>query len=61
MAFLGYLAVYPGIDKYREHTWVHLKALFTVKNRPEYEGEGPVLQVKEMVLTGAIKEPAGFQ
>jgi uncharacterized membrane protein YcgQ (UPF0703/DUF1980 family) len=61
MAFLGYLASYPGIANYKDHAWVHLKALFTVKNRPEYEGSGPVLEVREMTLTGEIKEPAGFQ
>ena len=60
MAFLGYLSVYKGIDNYREGAWVHIKALFTVKERPEYDGEGPVLEVREMTLTGAIREPAGF-
>ncbi len=60
MAFLGYLAHYKDIDKYRNGEWVHLKARFEVKNRPEYEGEGPVLEVLSMALTGEIKEPAGF-
>lgn len=60
MAFLGYLAVYKGIDGFKEGAWVHLKAKFTVQNRPEYEGSGPVLEVTDMALTGAIKEPAGF-
>ncbi len=60
MAFLGYLAVYKGIDRFKEGQWVHLKAKFTVKKRPEYEGEGPVLEVTDMAVTGPIREPAGF-
>lgn len=60
MAFLGYLAYYKDIDKYKNGEWVHLKARFDIKNRPEYEGEGPFLTVLSMVLTGEIKEPAGF-
>ena len=60
MAFLGYLAHYKDIDKYKNGEWVHLKAKFSVQDRPEYEGEGPVLEVISMVITGEIKEPAGF-
>ena len=48
------------IDKYKNGEWVHLKAKFSVQDRPEYEGEGPVLEVISMVITGEIKEPAGF-
>ncbi|MDO4961032.1 MAG: GTP-binding protein [Eubacteriales bacterium] len=60
MAFLGYLARYDGIDKYQAGSWVHLKAKFKIEPRSEYEGEGPVLDVISMALTGEIKEPAGF-
>lgn len=60
MAFLGYLAHYKDIDKYKNGEWVHLKAKFSVQDRPEYEGEGPVLEVISMLITGEIKEPVGF-
>lgn len=60
MTFLGYLAYYKDIDSYKNGQWVHIKAKFELKNRPEYDGEGPVLSVISMALTGEIKEPAGF-
>ncbi|MBQ2040744.1 MAG: GTPase [Lachnospiraceae bacterium] len=60
MTFLGYLAYYKGIDAFRDGAWVRIKAQFEVRNRKEYDGEGPFLMVQSMSLTGPISEPAGF-
>jgi len=60
MTFLGYLAYYKGIDAFRDGAWVRIKAQFEIRNRKEYDGEGPFLMVQSMSLTGPISEPAGF-
>lgn len=60
MTFLGYLSYYRELDAYSDGAWVHLKAKFELRNRKEYEGEGPFLMVQSMSLTGPITEPAGF-
>ncbi len=60
MAFLGYLSSYKNLDAFRDGAWVKLKARFTMRERDEYEGRGPFLEVETMSLTGPIKEPAGF-
>lgn len=60
MTFLGYLAYYKDLDAYKDGSWVRLRATFEIRNRKEYEGEGPFLMVQSMSLTGPIQEPAGF-
>ena len=60
MTFLGYLAYYKDLDAYQDGAWVRIRADFEVRDRKEYEGEGPFLMVRSMSLTGPIAEPAGF-
>ena len=60
MQFLGYLAHYDGISAYRDHDFVKVTARVDVKEMPEYEGPGPVLEVLSLAHTAEIKDPVGF-
>ena len=60
MSFIGFLAHYDGISAYEDESWVKLTAEMKLVNRPEYEGEGPFLEVIRMAHTGEIKDPVGF-
>lgn len=60
MTFIGFMAHYKGIGAYPDGTWVKLTARVDVKNLPEYEGEGPFLEVLDIAHTGEISEPVTF-
>lgn len=60
MTFIGFMAHYAGLASFQNHAWVKLTAKMQVKNLPEYQGEGPFLEVQSMALTSEIKEPVGF-
>lgn len=60
MSFLGFMAHYRGISAYPDGTWVKLTARVDVKNLPEYEGEGPFLEVLSIAHTGEISDPVTF-
>ena len=60
MAFLGYMAHYDKISAFADESWIRLTARMEMKELPQYEGEGPFLEVLKIAHTGEIKEPAGF-
>ena len=60
MQFIGYLAHYDGIEAFRDHDFVKVTARVEVKEMPEYEGPGPVLEVLSLVHTAEVKDPVGF-
>lgn len=60
MRFIGYLAHFDGIDKYKNKDWVHLVARVIMKDCTEYQGEGPFLEVESMEKAEMIKEPAAL-
>lgn len=60
MTFIGFVAHYKGISAFESHSWVKVRAKMDVKERPEYQGEGPFLEVESLAHTGEIKEPVGF-
>lgn len=60
MTFIGFMAHYKGISAYPDGTWVKLTARVDIKNLPEYEGEGPFLEVIKIAHTGEISEPVTF-
>ena len=60
MSFIGFLAHYEEISAFKDGSWVKLTAEMKLLDRPEYEGEGPFLEVLKIAHTGEIKEPVGF-
>ena len=62
MSFLGFVAKgEPAmIAPYQTRDWVKLTAVVELEERPEYNGEGPVLQVQSIVRTGAIEDTVTF-
>lgn len=57
MAFLGYACKYEGCRNLAERSWVKVTATVKIEYFDDYEGEGPVLYVKEAVATGEPKNP----
>lgn len=60
MSFIGFLAHSKELDAFPDESWVKLTAVMKIADRPEYEGEGPFLEVVKMAHTGEIKDPVGF-
>lgn len=60
MSFIGFLAHSRELSAYNDEDWVKLTAIMKMEDRPEYEGEGPFLEVIKMAHTGEIKDPVGF-
>lgn len=60
MTFIGFLAHSAALSSFANHAWVKLRAKVEVRERREYGGEGPFLEVESMALTGEIEEPVGF-
>ena len=60
MTFIGFVAYYENIRKFKDGTFVHLKAAFDMMEREEYEGEGPYLRVTEIEACEEIKDPVTF-
>ena len=60
MTFIGFVAHYENIRKFKDGTFVHLKAKFDMAFRNEYEGEGPYLKVVEIEPCEEIKDPVTF-
>lgn len=60
MTFLGFVAHYESIRKFKDGSFVHLKAKFDTMERKEYEGEGPYLEVMEIAPCEEIKDPVTF-
>lgn len=60
MTFLGFVAHYENIRRFKDGSFVHLKAEFGTMERKEYEGEGPYLEVTEIAPCEEIKDPVTF-
>ena len=60
MTFIGFVAYYENIRRFKDGTFVHLKAKFDMAFRDEYEGEGPYLKVVEIEPCEEIKDPVTF-
>lgn len=60
MTFIGFLAHSASLSSFANHAWVKLRAKVEVRERREYGGEGPFLEVESMAHTGEIEEPVGF-
>lgn len=62
MTFLGYVTKgKPSVlAPYNTRDWVKLTATVGMEVREEYGGEGPVLELKDIVRTGAIEETVTF-
>lgn len=60
MTFLGFVAHYENIRRFKDGSFVHLKAKFGTMERKEYEGEGPYLEVMEIAPCEEIKDPVTF-
>ena len=60
MTFIGFLAHSPSLSSFQDHAWVKVRAKIEAKERKEYGGVGPFLEVESMSLTGEIREPVAF-
>ena len=60
MTFIGFLAHFKDLPAFENRSWVKLTAKFEIKNVEDYHGEGPYLEVIEMIHTGKALGPVGF-
>ncbi|SFG56379.1 TIGR03943 family putative permease subunit [Oribacterium sp. WCC10] len=62
MTFLGYVAkADPAVlAPYNTRDWAKITAVVGMEEREEYGGEGPVLDIKKIVRTGAIDDAVTF-
>lgn len=62
MTFLGFVAKADPkkIAPFATRDWVMVTAKVGAEEREEYQGEGPVLEVIDLAVTGAIEEPVTF-
>lgn len=60
MRFLGLVCMTKAADHFQNKDWVKVKGKIKNEFVQVYGGEGPVLHIDEIVLTGAIAEPVVF-
>ena len=52
IAFIGFKAYYNGTDKLNDRDWVIVEGTIDKEYYPEFEGEGPVIKVDSVSMTG---------
>lgn len=55
MAFLGYVCEYDKVESLKEKEWIKVTAVVGKGYWPDYDGEGPILQVTKIEPTGVPK------
>ena len=62
MTFLGYVAKGDPslLATFNTRDWAKVTAVVTMEEREEYGGEGPVLEIKDLIRTGPVEETVTF-
>lgn len=62
MTFLGFVCKGDPaeLSAFATRDWAKINARVDLEQRPEYHGEGPVLELQTIARTGAIEEPVSF-
>ncbi len=60
MRFLGLICKTAAADHFKNKDWVKVRGQLRKENVQVYGGEGPVIYIDEIVLTGPIEEPVVF-
>jgi len=56
IAFIGFKAYYGGAKNLKDRDWVIVEGTIGKEFYPEFEGEGPVINVDSVSLTGAAED-----
>lgn len=53
--FLGFICMYSGSANLKNKDWVKVRAKIKAENSRQYGGKGPIMYVKQAILTGPIE------
>ncbi len=53
--FLGFICRYAGAQNLKNRDWVKIKATIKAEDNKQYGARGPIMYVKEVILTGPIQ------